>query len=193
MNLTSVLLYVLLTQCSLSCKPLWYESVNTANSFPCVVSVEQVTSEECNFGTLHRTNRGFRTAPVQLGSLSANEMLSKVVENVRMMDEHNCMNPIMKSQGQSWTLLCLKDVKLSDAGTADSGITKHLWLSKWLRIPDLIWILQSIQWLFLDYKIQNKYIKIFHRGVVENEDICLKTVYTLLLWTFSCFLFHQNI
>ncbi len=81
-NLTSVLLYVLLTQCSLSCKPLWYESVNTVNSFPCVVSVEQVTSEECNFGTLHRTNRGFRTAPVQLGSLSANEMLSKVVENV---------------------------------------------------------------------------------------------------------------
>lgn len=101
MNLTSVLLYVPLTQCSLSCKPLYYESANIVNSFPCVVSVEQVRSEECNFRTLHRTNRGFRTAPVQLGSLPGNEMLSKVVENVRMMDEHNCMNPIMKSQGQS--------------------------------------------------------------------------------------------
>lgn len=65
-----------------------------------------------------------------------------------MMDEHNCMNPIMKSQGQSWTLLRLTDVKLSDAGMADSGITEHLWLSKWLRIPDIIWILQSIQWLY---------------------------------------------
>lgn len=51
------------------------------------------------------------------------------MENVRMMGEHNCMNPITKSQGQSWTLLPLTDVKLSDVGMADLGITEHLWLS----------------------------------------------------------------
>lgn len=99
------------------------------------------------------------------------EMLSKVVENVRMMDENNCMNPIMKSQGQSWTLLSLMDVKLSDVGTADSSITEHLWRSKWLRIPDYIWILQS--------QFYRKYLKTFHKRLVENDGMCLKTVYTL--------------
>lgn len=52
--------------------------------------------------------------------------LSKAVENLRMMDEQNCMNLIIQSQGQCRTLLRLADMKSNDVGMADSGITEHL-------------------------------------------------------------------
>lgn len=49
-------------------------------------------------------------------------VLSKAVENLRMMDEsYNT-----KSLGQCRTLLRLADMKSNDVGMADSGITEHL-------------------------------------------------------------------
>lgn len=107
------------------------------------------------------------------------EALSKVVENLRMMDEHNCINLIIQSQGQSRTIT---DMELNDVGMADSGITEHLWLSKRLRIPGGIWILQSSVNMFLDYKIQRKYLKNFHSRVVENYDM-------LEVWLCESFVF----
>lgn len=64
-----------------------------------------------------------------------------------------------------------------EIGMADLGFTEHLRLSKRLRISGGIWIFRVYAVNTLqDYKTPRKYLKSFHRCVMENHDMIEEVV-----------------